>query len=275
MKRIAVVFGFSERGTSLAEQFILSFDKNIISEIKEHDVRFDIHAFKCNFDVLTTPWGKEGTFEYQPFKNAWDFDHIHTNADIFLHDCYLDSFDRKYLFPDIGIYQEFLDKYVPSAGYDYIMFCHDDIAFFNKCPMIDAIINIVESGRYNIVCNISVNCNEDVSIRFHPAMVFLPAPIIMEANLSFINDLELLDSNNFKVNADGGAKLLNSYYNNENRTQKKPFVNLPEEWYTHIRGYGDTGVEFAYILGRTSRHEFYGRIEEAKRNVDFMLYGNS
>ncbi len=287
-KTLAIVFGFSERCIALAEQMLLSFQQNIVSELKG-DWEIHVHAYKCNLTILNSDYMKHrivkniepSTFEFAPFKTNFSFERISKhlgNMILHIEDCSSKDFRHHFPLPDIALYQDFCDKYIlpDKHVYDYVLFCHDDMVFPNKVNIIESMIEILQayffgSTRFDMVCKATFNCNADISIRFHPAFIFVKSVDFLKSKLSFINDLQIMDNNNFKVYTDGGAGLLASYYSKENTTNKRPYTTIPDNWYSHIRSMGDTGVEFCY-LRHDNIPEFTERIDEANKYNDFILY---
>lgn len=277
MRKIGICFAYSERVVPLAEQFLLSLSKNIINKAS-NECKFEIHAYKCNFFVNRADWNRgtnHNDFKYDPFSFNHDFSRLNiNNCKIIMHDFYEGQKGFiNYFLPDIAVYQSFADQYIINGNdYEFLMFCHDDLLFEKPVDMINSMIRILDIGQYNVISKISCNCNEDISIRFHPAMIFLKSLTYLNCNLSFINDLDVFNRNEFRVNSDGGSKFLASYYHNNNSfVGNRPFISIPDEWYTHIRGWGDGGVEFSYF-NKDTKNIFNDILENAKKNVDLMLY---
>ncbi len=288
MKTVAIVFGFSERCIALAEQMLLSFQENVISQTKD-EWEVHVHAYKCNFEILNHDYIEHrfvkeidpSTFAFAPFENDYEFQQVSKHIDgmtVHMEDCSVEDFRHHFPLPDIAIYQDFSDKYIlpDKHTYDYVLFCHDDIVFPNKINILDSMVNILEEQpfgniRFNIICKITFNCNEDISIRFHPAFIFIKSTEFLKCELSFINKLDIMDNRNFKVYTDGGAGILASYYSNNNTVKRRPYTTIPDNWFSHIRSMGDTGVEFCY-LRYSNVLEFTERIKEAQKFNDFILY---
>lgn len=274
-QKLAVIVGSSERCMPITEQFLLSFHRNVASQT---DCEIDIHFYKCNFTILNRAYHVHriqttvppDSFAFQPFANAVDFTKLGLDGlNIIEHDCSNPDFVRHFPLPDIALYQDFCDKYI--RDYDYAMFCHNDIVFFHKTDMIDRMIALLNGNRYDIVARTSVNFNEDISIRFHPAMIFVKTSTFGACNLSFINNYSLLNRDDFRIYTDGGAGLLASYYHNSNQNPGRPYDHIPENWFTHIRALGDTGVEFCYHYYKENM-EFDRALQSARKYVDLALY---
>ncbi len=275
MKRLAIVFGFSERCIPIAKQMLLSFDKNVLSEANQ-SLEVDVHAYQCNFSFSTPRIFPDGTSVYSPFTINYQFEDIveHTpDLRFIMHKCSDEEF-KPFGLPDIAVYQDFCDKYIHD--YEYILFCHDDIAFFKKTLMLDQMMELLDGNRFNIITRVSFNCNEDISIRFHPEMIFIKSSAFVEAKLSFVNDYQIMDPKKYRLchkgELDGGAQLLFSYYHVNNNTRGRPYSTTPESWYSHLRAYGDTGIEFSYIRQKDSL-EFKQVIDSAKSYTDHIIYG--
>jgi len=278
VKTIAVILGSSEKCIPITEQFLLSFYRNVMPMAT--NVHFDIHLYKCNLVInnhnyfqYTTQMNIESdSFSFSPFLNPVQFDHLKLSGlTIIMHDCSCSSFKYHFPLPDIALYQDFCDKYMDD--YDYLMFCHNDVAFFRKTDMIDKMIVLLDGPRYNIISETSANFNSNLSVRFHPAMIFVKSSMFKLCNLSFINNLSIFNKNGFRIFTDGGAGLMASYYHESNKSRNRPYNHLPDTWFTHIRSLGDTGVEFCYHKYKESK-EFIRAIELAQKYVDFTLYGS-
>lgn len=275
LQRLAVVVGSSERCMPLTQQMLLSFHRHVASMTQ---CKIDIHFYKCNFTIQNDMYQLHrvqadvppDSFSFLPFNNAVDLSHLKLDGlNIIEHDCSDPSFVRHFPLPDIAVYQDFCDKYINQ--YDYAMFCHNDIVFFHKTDMIDRMIDLLNGNRYDIVARTSVNFNKDISIRFHPAMIFVKTSTFGICNLSFINNYSLLNRNDFRIFTDGGAGLLASYYHKSNQHPGRPYDQIPENWFTHIRALGDTGVEFCYHYYKENM-EFVRAIQAAQKYVDLALY---
>jgi len=276
MPKIAVVLGSSELCMPMTEQFLLSFYNNVINDKFE----FNIHLYKCNFVINNESYFdhrmrsdiNSSSFSYLPFVNDIYLEHLNLSGlNIIVHDCSDIGFEHHFPLPDIALYQDFCDRYMDD--YDYSMFCHNDVAFFNRTDMIKKMIALLDGSRYDIISETSANFNNDLSIRFHPAMIFVKTSIFRMSNLSFINNLSILNRDQFRIFTDGGAGLMASYYHNKsNNIKKRPYNHLPNTWFSHIRALGDTGVEFCYHMYKNNQ-EFSKTIKMAQKYVDFILYG--
>lgn len=274
MQTIGLVVAFSEKCQPLLEHFILTLEKNVIPFITNR-INIELHIYQCNFVIIdkeryhTHRHSREilkSTFAYKSFESKLSLQHLKSKLKIHIHDCSDTEFGHHdFYLPDIAVYQDFCDKY--SKQYDYLMFCHDDIAFYNPTDMIDKMLLILNTTAHDIIANCSANFNNDLSVRFHPAMIFIKRTAFEINNLSFINSLALFDHNSFRIFTDGGAGLLASYYRKDiKNANKKPYSILPSTWFTHIRAMGDTGVEFCY--------QYYDEISEFKRVMDYVQLYN-
>lgn len=279
MQKIGLVVAFSEICTPLLEHFLLTFNKNVLPSIQS-DVQIDIHVYQCNFAILikeqykasrTTRHVPPGSFAYLPFGRKTNLDHLSLKSKVFMHDCSNSSFGHSdFYLPDIAVYQDFYDK--QFMNYDYLMFCHDDITFYHPTDMVDNMLFLLNGSYYNIVSKCTANFNSDLSLRFHPAMVFVKSSTMQTCRLSFINDLSLFN-HGFRIFPDGGAGLLASYYHNNNvMKDNRPYTEIPSSWFTHIRALGDTGVEFCYQLFRDNI-EFKDTMDFVKNYNDRLLFG--
>jgi hypothetical protein len=270
MQKIGIVLASSERCWSLVEHFLLTFNSNVLPHITTKDIQITSHIYKCNFNIIdinqfgasrTTRNVPVNSFSYSSFKSNPSLHNFNLKFDTFIEDCSTNDFKYKsFYLPDIAVYQDFYDKHF--RDYDYLMFCHNDVAFYNPTDMIDKMLFLLNGTQYNIVCNCSANFNNDLSLRFHPAMIFIKSSTMQICNLSFINDLDLFNTE-FRIFPDGGAGLLASYYHQNNKgilRVNKPYSDLPSSWFTHLRALGDTGVEFCY-------HYF-------KENIEFQRVMN-
>lgn len=280
-KKIAIILGSSERCIPLVRQFLLSFHNNVISLVK-NDIEFYVHLYKCNFNINNENYFQhrivsdidKQSFSFSPFVNKIQLDDLPIpNLQIIIHDCSSSDFKQHFPLPDIAIYQDFCDKFVYNkTEYSYLMFCHNDIVFSQQTDMIDRMIFLLDGSRYDIISKCSANFNNDISMRFHPAMIFIKSNVFQLSNLSFINNLQMFNRNDFRIFTDGGAGLMASYYHKSNNNGKRPYHDLPNNWFTHIRALGDTGVEFCYQRYKYN-NDFIKTIKSAQKYVDFILYG--
>jgi hypothetical protein len=279
-KRIAIVVGFSERCLPLMKQCVLSLDRNVLSQ-SPSDIEYFLHAYKCNFKIANANYAKnrliysveKDTFEFETFKNRVDLGELPFNRiSVIMEDCSIPSFKKLSPLPDIAIYQDFCDRYLSQKKYDYVLFCHDDVAFFQKTQMIEQMLKILDTDRFNIICRASFNCNDDISIRFHPCFIFVKTSVLERCKLSFVNNKSIFRDGFKSISpyGDGGAGLLNSYYSNDNTDIRRPYTSLPDTWFTHIKTLGDTGVEFSFI---NFRHKNFDQImSDAEKYSDLILY---
>lgn len=280
-QKIAIIIGSSERCMPMTRQFLLSFHNNVIPYVKSN-IEFHVHLYKCNFNIesenyfrhrIVSDVDKE-SFSFNTFLNEIQFDKIPIpNLRIITHDCSSQDFKNHFPLPDIAIYQDFCDKFVCNKNdYSYLMFCHNDIAFFEKTDLIDSMISLLDGSRYDIITKCSTNFNNNISIRFHPAMIFIKSITFQLSYLSFINNFKIFDNENFRIFTDGGAGLMSSYYHKNNNSIKRPYTDIPHTWFQHIRALGDTGVEFCYHKYKDSP-EFARVIKSAQKYVDLAIYG--
>jgi len=280
MQKIGIVLASSERCWSLVEHFLLTFNNNVLPYITTKNIQISVHIYKCNFNIIdknqfnawrTTKKVPQDSFSYSSFDNEQHTNNLNLKFDTFIEDCFTNSFKYKsFYLPDIAVYQDFYEKHLND--YDYLMFCHNDVAFYNQTDMIDKMLFLLNETLYNIVCNCSANFNNDLSLRFHPAMIFVKSSTMQICNLSFINDLNLFNSG-FRIFPDGGAGLLASYYHENSKVllQNRPYGNLPASWFTHLRALGDTGIEFCYHLFKENI-EFKRVMNYVKQYNDQLLY---
>lgn len=268
MQSIGIVVAFSERCQALLDHFLLTLERNVIPNIKQ-PVEVFVHVYQCNFVIVDREKYRNHrhdkiiiseSFQYQPFEKPYSAEHLNSKLNIIIHDCSSVDFSCSgFYLPDIAVYQDFCDRH--SKPYDYLMFCHDDIAFYEPTDMIDKMLLLLNGTKFDIVANCSTNFNNDLSIRFHPAMIFVKRTTFEINELSFINNLSILNHSGFRIFTDGGAGLMASYYKKGN-VARQPYSNLPTSWFTHIRAMGDTGVEFCY--------QYFDEIMEFRRVMDYV-----
>ena len=130
--------------------------------------------------------------------------------------------------------------------------------------------------QFNIIAEVSTACNHDISIRFRPEFIFVNTRKFKESNLSFCNQLNILNNNDFNTypaNIDGGAGLLASYYSKDNKVHAMPYTKCQNNWRKHFRLTSDYGIEFHNIL-YPNTVEFIEMRQKSLEYVNKMVYGN-
>ena len=251
---LAIVFGFSEPCIPLAKQLILSSYKSLITSKVNVDVTY--FPYTCNYSIIN----KSGTsFNTDAFD---DLGHLN----ISVQNC---DFTWNSLLPDISIYDHFTNIYMDQ--YDYVLYCHDDIHFRNSSHF-DTVIRTLDDNRYNIVADLSLTCNHDISVRFLPGLIFVKTNKFRAAHLSFCNDLHIFSKSmkNYPIERDGGAGLLASYYSQDNKIEAMPCYPY-KYWFQHMRIDSDYGIEMHNLLF-PGTSEFNEVIQWANKYIDRQLY---
>jgi len=260
MRKIAIVFGFSESCYELARQLIVSCYK--AASLSQIDSSYHFIAYECNYNPAIR--------KSDPFLK-----HHNLQRDIPL-DIEIHQLDSSKIMwntwlPDIVVYHDFANHYMDE--YDYTLFCHDDI-YLKRHPVFEEIIHKVDDPTIGIVAKPVVATGRDLSIRFRPSFIFTRTDKFKDANLSFINEYEIMhkDIKAYPIYDDGGAGLLASYYNSNNTTKWLPFFEFPPTWYKHLRFDLDYGVEM-YNLLNPNGPQFHQLLKRAKKYTDYHLYG--
>jgi hypothetical protein len=257
MRKIAIVFGFSEHCFELARQLIVSALKT--AQLSNLDASYHIFAYECNYNLASKhadPFQKTRTFKDMPGE-------IHQRSSVGL--------KWGSVLPDIVIYDDFVNTTLDD--YDYTLFCHDDI-YLKRYPVFKDLVAIIDQPNTNLIAEPSVACLRDMSIRFRPAFVFVRTDKFRQAQLSFINDYKIMneDVKYFPIEMDGGAGLLASYYHTSNPVDAIPFTQFPATWFKHLRFDSDYGVEM-YNLMTPNSPQFHRLLQRAKRYADYQIYG--
>lgn len=236
MKKIAVVLGYSANCAVLAAQCILSCNRSV--KIYP-EVECSYYAYQLNWKVRTKekkPYAKYTKIaSYLPLKNIIDLNYDE---------------DMPVPLPDICVYNHFCKKFM--SEYDYVLFCHDDMYFHNG-EMIKECIGILDKPEHDIIAEPHVECSELISVRFYPNFIFVNCRKFIECHLSFINELEILDSSMRRrdILNDGGAGFMASYFKNK-KSYYYPYTKISPNWYTHLRLGNDNGVETFNLISPDS-----------------------
>ena len=174
--------------------------------------------------------------------------------------------------PDIIVYHDFAERFLDD--FDYALFCHNDILFNDHMNIFGQVVQEINDPGCNLVAEPHMQAHLAYSSRFYPHFIFVKTDKFREANLSFCNDLLMVDPKRFRIYPpaiDGGAQLLASYYSVQNSVQAMPFTP-PHLWYRHLRLGTDQGIECFNFMHRNSP-EFVKLMQQADRYVSGVLYG--
>jgi len=262
MLKVAVVFGFSDQGEYLAKRIIMSFCENVLGSSKGQ-YQMHIHPYRCNFEIMKFKKFNKGLrfLESPPTCDTYQFSSAQKSTnwsdldkweiEITEHDCSLISNFVPSCFPDIAVYHDFATKH--SNNFDYVAYCHNDIEFIrSKTGNLDAWTEIVGfDSEYSIIAELRATSNYNISIRFHTCFVFVNSDKFRESQLSFINDLKLIDPSQYHVYSNGGNGLLASFYRRKDNkplheTQWRPYlldihgiyrgkeIISTDKWFNHV-----------------------------------------
>ncbi len=282
MNRIAIVFGHSEWGIDLSKQLLLTFYDQVIS-ITNTYYTVDVYPYLCNFVITDINSFCKGlnyqeldidpdSFRYDPpSEENWTeyFNSISWAGTIRPKNCYNKDFLKFYL-PDVAVYHDFATKY--ADDYDLVLYCHNDIVFENpeKKDLLEDWSKILAyKSQYSIIAEMRAICNKDFSLRFHCCFILTNTRKFNESQLSFINDHELINGNDFYVYSNGGTGLLSSFYRKQDdKPRWQPYListhgvyrditinDKNDKWFNHI-----CGVEW----NRTRNMSDGGSVERTK-----------
>lgn len=264
MQKIAVVTSFSEKCYPLLKQNIVSCYQSMNKSMDRFS--FSVFCYQCNW-VLNSDIIED--FKYP----------VNVGYDLPLKDIQIETLNASGLntqqncLPDIVVYDDFVKNHIDK--FDYVLFCHDDVFFF-PTNMFSECVEIVSNSQCNLIAETRMETVEYISMRFYPHFIFVNTRRFKESNLSFINQYNIASPELVKVRdikRDGGAGLLASFYSITNKTDYKPFVDIPKHWYQHLRFEVDSGIE-TYSLGSPLNEKYHGIMMKANRYVDKFLFGN-
>lgn len=261
MHKIAIVLSFSEYCYELCRQCIATCWR--AATLSKSGGEYHFFCYECNYALAI---GKSF-----PFKR-----HVDLRADLPI-DAEITQRDSSQLewvrhLPDITAYHDFAVNDLDN--FDYALFCHNDV-YFKKHNIFDTLLRIINDPEYNIVAELAVACNNDLSLRFRPSLIFVRTDKFRRSQLSFINNDEIFtDIRKYLITHDGGAELLASYYNNRNPSKARPFAEFPTDWHKHLRLNSDYGIEMHNILSPNDP-QIQELLARSKRYTDYYLYGDN
>jgi hypothetical protein len=281
--RIAVITAFSERAVPLVKQCIVSCYQ-CMRQAK--DIEFCFYVYECNWvgedkrfyqkPITTRTDEEQPTVEFpiQPFSRPIDLA-PELDIDVPIVQLPASHLTSPHTFlPDMLVYQDFADHYLDD--FDYTLFCHDDIIFNDQIDLFSEMLNYLNSSSALILAEPHLECYDYISVRFYPHFVFVGTKTFRDLNLSWVNDLCVIDTDTYKVRPvynDGGAALFASYYHKRNASLVCSMRRLPTIWFRHLRLAGlCVGVEAALIYGADAKQKDT-LFKEAERYVDSKLYG--
>lgn len=262
MIKIAIVTAFSEQCYELCRQFIVS----CWQAIKQTSINaeYSFICYECNYNI------KEK--KAVPFRKSIALvDEIPIEAAIIQYRASEIEWSR--VLSDIVVYHNFAEHHLDD--FDYVFFCHDDI-YIRPGLIFREVFDILNDPNYNLVAEVAVACNKDISVRFRPSFIATRSDKFRQANLSFINEHQILtpECKRYDITIDGGAELLASYYSNNNTTPGRPFTKFPSTWFRHLRINSDYGVEIHNLLSPNDR-QVQKLLTKAKKYSDYYLYGQT
>lgn len=254
--KIAIVTAFSERCSPLVKQFIVSCHLSA-SQYKEL-ADFHYFVYECNWigehsSVLLQPLTQRVQFKtLQPF---YSFSKpVNIKEELLLPNCEFTQLDASNLnsayswLPDIVTYQDFCDKHI--QGFDYVLFCHNDIIVNSKKNVFSNLVSTMERiEELAVIGETHLECYDYISARIYPHFVFVKVPKFIEYKLSWANEYNIFDKN-MKIRDpynDGGAGLLASIYQSHVKMNAL-YTKMEKNLFHHLRTANiSVGIETAVI----------------------------
>ena len=260
MLKVAIVTAYSEYCYELCRQFVVSCWEAI--KQSETEAEYHFFCYECNY----RPAEKKAV----PFRKKIQLsDETPIPQIITQRDASKIEWTRSLC--DMVVYDEFAKHDLDN--FDIVLFCHNDV-YIRSGVIFDDIINILNDAGYNLIAEVAAFCYEDISLRFRPSFIAVRSDLFRQANLSFINNHQILapESRRRKIETDGGAELMASYYSLNNTIPGVPFTNFPNNWFKHLRIESDYGVEMHNIFSPNDP-QIQKLLAKAKRYSDYHLYG--